>query len=178
VEAGAIKRSYLAEGMKKWSNNASKTMKGRTVSFVLSADSLTEYPRLQQIPGQGFRRLYYNDDFDLYVWYNRKANVKRNRGAQRSKLVGFQLCYDKGGDERALTWRINEGLTHKKVEEDRDGGKLARGVSILVADGEFDFKTIARKFRIASSNIDPTVSKLIRRVLCIYGKTNYRATCR
>jgi hypothetical protein len=42
-----------------------------------------------------------DDYFDLIVWYEPDGGVH-----------GFQLCYDKPGRERALTWTLVDGFRH------------------------------------------------------------------
>jgi hypothetical protein len=53
----------------------------------------------------GLRRRWFTDaDMDLYVWYDR-----------HQQLVEFQLCYDKRGNEQALAWDSESGLSHHLV---------------------------------------------------------------
>lgn len=69
---------------------------------------LRETLNVRQIPGEGRRRWFTDTNFDLIVWYT-------DEGA----LVGFQLCYDKQGREKAFTWRKG----HRSVQEAVDGGE-------------------------------------------------------
>jgi hypothetical protein len=115
---------------------------------------LVEYRNVRQIRGEGHRRWFSDDFFDLIVWYD-----SRHRG--RSHITGFQLCYDRTGYERALTWTRDRGYSHEKVDtgEDRQGG--LKSTPILVADGHFVSAPIAERFREASRGIDPDVADLV-----------------
>jgi hypothetical protein len=52
----------------------------------------------------GNRRWFADDFFELMVWYDERSNAE-----------GFQLCYDRGRRERALTWTKANGLRHDVV---------------------------------------------------------------
>lgn len=73
---------------------------------------LRESPQVGQIEGEPRRRWFFDDEFDLIVWCD-----------PGGRPVEFQLCYDKAGCERALTWRQRYGLTHGRVDtgDDRPG---------------------------------------------------------
>jgi hypothetical protein len=82
----------------------------------------------KQIPGDYGRRLFVDDYFDLYIWFDTDH-----------LLYGFQLCYDKDGYERSLTWRRDKGFTHAAVDsgEAIKRGGWARGqkMSPILIDG-------------------------------------------
>ena len=63
---------------------------------------LAEIQGSRQIPGEGFRRWFTDEYFDLIAWYETPAAKDARPGAMK-ELKGFQLCYDKTGRERALT---------------------------------------------------------------------------
>ena len=72
-----------------------------------------EVKRTRQVPGEGFRRWFTDSDFDLIVWYEGQD--------EDGPIAGFQLCYDKQGAERALTWRRATGFSHEKVDDGETG---------------------------------------------------------
>ena len=115
---------------------------------------LVEYRNVRQIRGEGHRRWFSDDFFDLIVWYD-----SRHRG--RSHITGFQLCYDRTGYERALTWTRERGYSHEKIDTGEDGPGGVKSTPILVADGVFDSGPIAERFREASRGIDPDVADLV-----------------
>lgn len=109
---------------------------------------LKEQP-CKQVPGEPPRRWISDDYFDLIVW-----------GESCSNPIGFQLCYDKPGTERALTWSSNGGFSHAAI----DDGELSPNANctpILVADGCFPFEMVTRQFMSRSTEIDPQVRDLV-----------------
>lgn len=110
---------------------------------------LTEVPNARQIAGEGVRRWFTDDYFDLIVWY----------GMDR-RLLGFQLCYDKPTRERALTWTSAHGFQHDRVDAGEVPGH-SKMTPIIVADGAFDRDPVAERFRRASGGIDPTVASFV-----------------
>jgi hypothetical protein len=54
---------------------------------------LSEVRDVRQDPG-GVRRWWNDESFDLIVWYDTAGGAIR----------GYQLCYNRGADEHALTW--------------------------------------------------------------------------
>ena len=114
---------------------------------------LAEVQNARQIPGEGMRRWFRDEEMDLIVWYDGSGG-----------LEGFQLCYDKLSSERALTWRKNGAYQHNAIDDgDISGGHNMSPV--LVADGVFEKSRIAQVFDERSANIDPALSNLIREKL-------------
>lgn len=54
------------------------------------------------------RRWFEDEYFDLFVWQN-----------DQNKITAFQLCYDRLGKERAISWYSSKGFYHYYV----DGGE-------------------------------------------------------
>jgi hypothetical protein len=90
---------------------------------------LKEFTKLRQ-DKKSYRRLFSDDQYDLYVWYPTRDMVR---------IVGFQLVYKSGMDEKALTWTETGGFLHTKVD---DGDKKTNQSPILVADGLFEYSTV------------------------------------
>jgi hypothetical protein len=61
-------------------------------------------------------------------------------------ISGFQLCYNKEVDERALTWKRETLYTRHRVD-DAEAKTLRKATSILVADGTFDYLGVADRFK-------------------------------
>lgn len=110
---------------------------------------LKEYDNLRQ-DETGFRRLFFDEYFDLYAWYDREGG----------RITGFQLVYDKLGLQRSLTWLEDEGFLHNKVDEGERAGSI-KMTPILVPDGAFDADTVAERFARESGNIDPGFRTLV-----------------
>jgi hypothetical protein len=115
---------------------------------------LAEYESVRQIRGEGHRRWFADEYFDLIVWSDRP-------GTDRSHITGFQLCYDRSGYERALTWTRDHGYSHEKVDTGESGPGGLKSTPILVADGFFDGAQVAMRFREASKGIDPDIADLV-----------------
>jgi hypothetical protein len=115
---------------------------------------LVEYRNVRQIRGEGFRRWFSDDYFDLIVWY--EGFPRRRTG-----ITGFQLCYDRNGYERALTWTRDHGYSHERVDTGEVAGGYLKQTPILVADGVFESGQVAKRFREASKGIDPDIADLV-----------------
>jgi len=95
-------------------------------------------------------RLWYSDDyFDLIIWQDSEDQIN-----------GFQLCYDKPGCERALTWTQDRGFLHTAI----DGGEskpTANRTPILVADGTFPVEQVRNEFTNRSALLPSAVRNLV-----------------
>jgi hypothetical protein len=117
---------------------------------------LAEIADPRQIPGEGRRRWFRDDYFDLIVWLD-----------DHEEIFGFQLCYDKFHNERALTWRRDRGFRHERVDDGEITGHI-KMTPILIPDGEFAWQDVAARFRAAAAGIDPGVAGFVYRKLCAY----------
>jgi hypothetical protein len=89
---------------------------------------------IRSVRGDADRRWLSDDYFDLIVWYDTARQID-----------GFQLCYDKAGCERALTWKLKHGFSHAGI----DGGESKPTVNrtpVLIADGPFPAEIVRREF--------------------------------
>jgi hypothetical protein len=117
---------------------------------------LSEIRDTRQIKGEGFRRWFTDEYFDLIVWYD-----------DARSLTGFQLCYDKQGRERALTWTRAHGFQHNRIDSGEVPGH-AKMTPVIVADGEFNASPIAERFKGDSSSIDPDIATLVYETMLRY----------
>lgn len=116
---------------------------------------LVEHTIVRQIEGERARRYFSDDNFDLVVWSDADGSI-----------AGFQLCYDKGRDERALTWERDGGYVHERVDAGEVVGKARSPV--LVADGVFPVRDIATRFRAACAAIDQPVAQFVSEKIQLY----------
>ncbi len=65
-------------------------------------ENLTENKSVRQRPEEGYRRWFLNEYFDIIFWYNKK----------NGNLIGFQICYNKRGNEKAFTWELKTKSHH------------------------------------------------------------------
>jgi|WetSurMetagenome_2_1015567.scaffolds.fasta_scaffold288297_2 hypothetical protein len=110
---------------------------------------LKELANVRQASEEPRHRWFADDYFDLMVW-----------AGKRGEFIGLQLCYDKSGDEHALTWHKNTGFSHHRV----DSGELQRpykATPILVADGALDIVSLTHLFKERSRIIDQQVAQFV-----------------
>jgi len=96
---------------------------------------LSEIKNTRQIPGEGHRRWFRDEELDLIVWY-----------ADDGSLDGFQLCYDKLRHERALTWRKPNSYQHHAIDQGEQTTGGPKMTPVLVADGAVDSARIEKIF--------------------------------
>jgi hypothetical protein len=65
---------------------------------------------VRQIKNDGFRRWFRSINMDLYVWYPQQ---------NEKDILGFQLCYKLGNEEKALTWKKELGFIHTQWTMER-----------------------------------------------------------
>ncbi len=110
---------------------------------------LHEIRNVKQESGRGRRRWFESDGFDLVVWFEPAGDVS-----------GFQLCYDFGSGEHALTWRPAGGFSHHAVDAG-DQTPLKNESPILVPDGVVPWKELLRTFRARSGSLEPSLRDLV-----------------
>jgi hypothetical protein len=97
-----------------------------------------------------FARRWLTDDyFDLIVWYEPGGDIH-----------GFQLCYDKPGRERALTWTHRRGFTHMAIDSGEQA-PTANRTPVLVPDGLFDAPLVRQHFLNHCARIDAPIRELV-----------------
>ena len=110
---------------------------------------LRELTNVRQVIEESRRSWFADDYFDLIVWVGK-----------RGEFIGFQLCYDKFGDEHALTWHKTTGFSRHRV----DSGETQRpykATPILVADGALDFAGLIYLFKERSRMMDQKVARFV-----------------
>lgn len=109
-----------------------------------------------------FRRFFTDDYFDLYIWYDKKGG----------NITGFQLCYDKAHNARALTWEVDKGFSHNKIDGADATGGIMKKSPILVPDGIFNKQRIALLFKKAGKLLEAEIFDLIYGKLLKYDNSN------
>lgn len=98
---------------------------------------LTEINNIKQYESNKYRRWFQNEFFDLYAW--------QQPGDNNSEPLGFQLCYEKNGEQRALRYSPEAGYKHEGVDAPED--KPGRAMTVIfVADGVFNVDEIGARF--------------------------------
>ena len=112
---------------------------------------LKEIRNVRQEPAGGHRR-WFDDDMlplELIVWYDARGAVE-----------GFQLCYDLGAGEHALTWRTAHGFAHDAVDTGSTG-PFSNLTPILVPDGRVPWADLAKRFEGCSAALEPALRELV-----------------
>ena len=111
---------------------------------------LEEFKKVsQQTETPGYRRWFSDDEMELIVWYSPGGAVR-----------GFQLCYDRGGRERAFTWHVEAGMVHTAVDEG-DDSPLRNDSPILVPDGVPRTERALAQFKERASGLEPELVALV-----------------
>ncbi|MBI2993900.1 MAG: hypothetical protein HYY48_06965 [Gammaproteobacteria bacterium] len=102
---------------------------------------MKEVHTAKQPIGEPRRRWFESPQLDLYVWYGGEDEV-----------IQFQICYNKGPGEQALTWSRDGGLSHHAVDDGEGRVFHMKSTPVLSASTEFDsaelralFEDVARK---------------------------------
>ena len=103
---------------------------------------LAEIEKTRQIPGEGTRRWFRDEDLDLIIWYGKDTSIE-----------GFQLCYDKLSRERALTYRKPNSYQHHAVDAGEPVNLGPKMSPVLVADGVVNIGRLERIFAERSANV-------------------------
>jgi hypothetical protein len=114
---------------------------------------LSEIKNVRQEGGPGRRRWFETDGLELVVWID-----------ERETVTGFQLCYDFGRGEHALTWRATGGFVHNAVDPG-DANPLKNQTPILVQDGIVPWERIRQRFEQSSGRLEPALRQLIHQKL-------------
>jgi hypothetical protein len=108
----------------------------------------------------GFKRLFVDEQFDLYVWY----------AGRNGSMTGFQLVYDKWASAKAFTWIQNQGYRHNRIDGYDTPGSFE--TPILVRNGYFETKGIVKKFLEHSSGIEQEIVDLVVHSIMNYDPAN------
>ena len=111
---------------------------------------LHEIIDVKQEQGPGRRRWFESHGLDLIVWLDRHERV-----------TGFQLCYNLGHGEHALTWRAEGGFAHYLVDTG-SAAPLKNLTPVLVRDGCPPWVELAQLFEERSATLAPALRELIR----------------
>ena len=90
-----------------------------------------------------------DDYFDLIVWY--QAN---------GQIHGFQLCYDKRGHERALTWTHSDGFWHSSIDAG-ESNPANNATPVLMGGGTFPIQRVKDEFLARSISLSEEIRALV-----------------
>jgi hypothetical protein len=99
--------------------------------------------------GQPDRRWFSDEEFDLIVWTDDDGSVR-----------AFQLCYNRSGEERALTWSREAGYRHHRVDAGEES-PLRNKSPILLTNGPFPTEQVVARFQLAAGEIEADLRAFI-----------------
>lgn len=120
---------------------------------------MKELRNVRQIPGEPPRRWFFSPDFDLIVWLSDDQEV-----------IGFELCYDKRRQERAISWRQNTGFRHMAIDDGEQRPGRHKSSPVPVADGDFDAPRVHAAFLAASQALPKEVVRFVAESLERYAR--------
>lgn len=114
---------------------------------------LKEYKTVSQ-EKTGWRRLFSDENFDLYIWYDRPEGSIT--GLQLVELSGAESCH-------ALTWEKGNQSFYAGVMNEEP--YPFNPSPVLVVNGVFQRDLILRRFRAVDSDLPDQIRQLVRRVI-------------
>ncbi len=117
---------------------------------------LREFDKARQ-EKSGYRRLFFDEGIALYVWYS----------GRRGEILGFQLTYTDGVEQKAFTWRRDGGFSHDGVDG-WDSSRFNRS-PLLVPDGVFARDSMVAYLEDGSAELDPDLRDLVISKVRDYG---------
>ena len=81
------------------------------------------------------KRWFTDHETDLFVWLDNDNNI-----------IKFQVCYNKGKNEHALTWVKEQGFSHHAVDDGEEKVMKMKKSPILVQDGLVNLQDINDMF--------------------------------
>ena len=111
---------------------------------------LKESEKAKRDSGKSNRRWFSDETFDLIIWFSIDDNI-----------TGFQLCYRKGSEERALTWFKDLGYSHDRVHDGEGIPSHYKMSPILVPDGTFNKNNVLDLFVKESKKIDQNIINFV-----------------
>lgn len=114
---------------------------------------LREIKNVRQEYGAGPRRWFESDGLELVVWFSPGGAVE-----------GFQLCYDFGQGEHALTWRAGSGFTHCEIDAG-EATPFKNETPVLTPKGTAPWMELVRGFDRRSAALDADLRAFVREKL-------------
>ena len=111
----------------------------------------------RQIASDPRRRIFNNDKLQLVLWIS-----------EQNEICGFQLCYEIGKIKKALTWWLDEGFTHKNLDDGENRVQRSKMTPVLTPNGIFPFNEVYPLFVAKSYNLDPVLRDFIKEKLRAY----------
>lgn len=109
------------------------------------------YPT-RQVPGEPHRRWFASSELDLIV-----------RCDAAGAPVAFQICFDKGRHEHALTWEPSTGLSHSAVDDgEAHPGLRYKATPVLAPGDPREVQVLRERFVAASVELPGEIVAFVR----------------
>lgn len=109
---------------------------------------LVEFTQVKQ-EAAGRRRWFEDDGMELIVWYGAEGRAN-----------GFQLCYERRGQEHALTWQEGRGFSHARVDAG-DSRPEKNLTPVLVPGGDVPWRELREDFARRAQKLDSSVREFV-----------------
>ncbi|MDM8558864.1 hypothetical protein [Candidatus Parabeggiatoa sp. HSG14] len=106
------------------------------------------------------KRWFQDDYFDLFTWQNAK-----------DQITCFQLCYDRLGYERVISWDCERGFGHHRVD-DGENSPHKNMTPVLIREGIFPYKDVMPQFIESSKQINQDIHQFVTQKLNEYRQQN------
>jgi len=104
------------------------------------------------------RRWFFDDHFDLIAFFNPDGSI-----------LGFQLCYDKPDNEKALMWNSNRGLSHHAVDSGEQSPWVNRSPMLTPTDGRAEMPRLLSAFTLSDGSLPAELRQLVAEKIVEYG---------
>ncbi|HEV7902711.1 MAG TPA: hypothetical protein VGO96_02630 [Pyrinomonadaceae bacterium] len=116
---------------------------------------LREIRDVRRTPGQPSCRWFNDELLDLFVWQD-----------EDGRIIGFQLCFDKDADERALTYSEANGYLLEDVQAEESS--LDMGSPVLANVSTLPFPRLLAQLAGRGAGIDSRVLRYVTEKLEAY----------
>lgn len=103
---------------------------------------LREITNTKQVEGEPLRRWFSGENIDLYVWY------------AKNEIEQFQICTDRGSNERALTWTRDSGISVHAVDDGESGVFRMKSSPVLAGRAGMDLDSLRKSFAAAAQKLE------------------------
>ncbi len=126
---------------------------------------LKEVSYIRQIEGEPRRRWFEDEYFDLIVWFDQTGGIQE-----------FELCYDKGKNQRALRWVQPDKYSHFRVDDGENLAGRGKATPILLRYDCFDRERVLLRFEQECTDLEKGLARFVRETIsrCPLRKTAQR----
>ncbi len=118
---------------------------------------LYEVAHVRQHPDDVRRRWFTDPTMDLILWVD-----------ERDRVLGFQLCYDRGQSQHAISWFRNGGYMHHRVDDGEGRPGRPKSTPLMAVGGVFPRDGVAASFRQRSARMPSALADLVYRKIAAY----------